>query len=64
MIESLNKAEHSAGFLLDEVRDAYVKSDSLTGIMLYGIVKDAADLYTKIKQINAALLEVTHAKTS
>lgn len=51
MQESLEKATHSAGFLISELMEALAKSNSVEGIIILGLVKKSADLKNEINAL-------------
>ena len=53
--EDLTKAEHAAGFLVDDLRRALSASSQVEGLLILKMVEQAATLYNEIKQLNAAI---------
>jgi len=64
MNESLTKAEHSAGFLMDELRDALHKATSVQGIVILDMIERAAKLNQEIKALHNAVECDTKGNTS
>ena len=51
----ITKAYHSAQFLCNDLREAYGKSDKLTGIIIFDLLMKATDMHEKLKQLTRAL---------
>ena len=57
MIEFLQRAVDCAGFVRDDLREAMRAADPVAGIVLIGLIRDAAVLQTKISNLLGAVNE-------
>ena len=55
MKENITKALHDSEFLLEDLRSAYGKASDLEGIVIFDLLKAAAELKNKIVQLNRAM---------